>query len=422
MNFYDSEKIFDLLINHGYEKTDVQENADLIIINTCHIREKASEKLFSDLGRIKKLKDKKKLTLAVTGCVAQAEGAQIKRRAPYVDLITGPQTYHRIPEILRDISVGRKVLPLLEFQPNEKFDNLVYGKQKKGPSSFVSIQEGCDKFCTFCVVPYTRGAEYSRSISEIKDEVYSLTEQGVCEVTLLGQNVNSWHGEDTKGNSKGLAHLIYEISNIEKIKRIRYTTSHPLDMDQDLILAHKSIKKLMPYLHLPIQSGSDKILSSMNRRHTAKQYIQIIEKIRKVNPDIALSGDFIVGYPGESDKDFNDTIELIKHVEYSQSYSFKYSTRPGTPASVLEPQIPEIIKKKRLSILQEVLFSQQSKFNSKFVGKVVDVLIEKDGGRDNQIMGKSQYMQSVYMNHKVGRIGEIKKIEVSYAGQNSLKA
>ena len=422
MNFYDSEKIFDLLISHGYEKTDIQENADLIIINTCHIREKASEKLFSDLGKIKKLKDKKKLTLAVTGCVAQAEGAQIKRRAPYVDLITGPQSYHRIPEILRDISIGRKVSPLLEFLPNEKFDSLEYGKQKKGPSSFVSIQEGCDKFCTFCVVPYTRGAEYSRSISEIKEEVFSLTEQGVCEVTLLGQNVNSWHGEDTKGNQKGLAHLIYEISNIESIKRIRYTTSHPLDMDHDLVLAHKSIKKLMPYLHLPIQSGSDKILSSMNRKHTAKQYIQIIDEIRKVNPDIALSGDFIVGFPGESDKDFNDTIELIKDVGYAQSYSFKYSTRPGTPASVLNQQIPEVIKKKRLSVLQEVLFSQQRKFNSKFVGKFVDVLIEKDGGRENQIMGKSQYMQSVYMNHNVGSIGEIKKIKVSHAGQNSLKA
>ena len=421
MNFYDSEKMSDLLMNHGYATTDTQEDADLIIVNTCHIREKASEKLFSDLGRIKKIKDKKRLTVAVTGCVAQAEGEQISARAPFVDLITGPQSYHRLPEMLRKIANGKSISPLLEFMPNEKFDNLEYGKNKKGPTSFVSIQEGCDKFCTFCVVPYTRGAEFSRSISEIIDEVNNLTDHGVIEVTLLGQNVNSWHGVDYKGKERGLAYLINEISNIKKIKRIRYTTSHPLDMDEELILAHKNLKKLMPYLHLPVQSGSDKILNAMNRKHTAKDYIKIIDKIRKINPEIALSGDFIVGFPGETDKDFNDTIRLIKEVQYAQSYSFKYSERPGTPASVLDFQVPENEKRIRLEKLQEILFEQQEKYNSSFLGKEVEVLIEKTGGRDDQIMGRSQYMQSVYMNKKLGKIGEIKKVKISYAGKNSLK-
>ena len=421
MNFYDSEKMSDLLMNHGYATTDTQEDADLIIVNTCHIREKASEKLFSDLGRIKKIKDKKRLTVAVTGCVAQAEGEQISTRAPFVDLITGPQSYHRLPEMLRKIANGKSISPLLEFMPNEKFDNLEFGKSKKGPTSFVSIQEGCDKFCTFCVVPYTRGAEFSRSISEIIDEVNNLTDHGVIEVTLLGQNVNSWHGVDYKGKERGLAYLINEISNIKKIKRIRYTTSHPLDMDEELILAHKNLKKLMPYLHLPVQSGSDKILNAMNRKHTAKDYIKIIDKIRKINPEIALSGDFIVGFPGETDKDFNDTIRLIKEVQYAQSYSFKYSERPGTPASVLDCQVPENEKRIRLEKLQEILFEQQEKYNSSFLGKEVEVLIEKTGGRDDQIMGRSQYMQSVHMNKNLGKIGEIKTVKISYAGKNSLK-
>jgi tRNA-2-methylthio-N6-dimethylallyladenosine synthase len=421
MNFYDSEKMSDLLMNHGYATTDTQEDADLIIVNTCHIREKASEILFSDLGRIKKIKDKKRLTVAVTGCVAQAEGEQISARAPFVDLITGPQSYHRLPEMLRKIANGKSISPLLEFTPNEKFDNLEYGKNKKGPTSFVSIQEGCDKFCTFCVVPYTRGAEFSRSISEITDEVNNLADHGVIEVTLLGQNVNSWHGADYKGKERGLAYLINEISNIKKIKRIRYTTSHPLDMDEELILAHKNIKKLMPYLHLPVQSGSDKILNAMNRKHTATDYITIIDKIRKINPEIALSGDFIVGFPGETNKDFNDTIRLINEVQYAQSYSFKYSERPGTPASVLDFQVPENEKRIRLEKLQEILFEQQEKYNSSFLGKEVEVLIEKTGGRDDQIMGRSQHMQSVYMNKDLGKIGEIKKVKISYAGKNSLK-
>ena len=421
MNFYDSEKMSDLLMNHGYATTDTQEDADLIIVNTCHIREKASEKLFSDLGRIKKIKDKKRLTVAVTGCVAQAEGEQISARAPYVDLITGPQSYHRLPEMLRKVANGKSISPLLEFMPNEKFDNLEFGRNKKGPTSFISIQEGCDKFCTFCVVPYTRGAEFSRSISEIIDEVNNLADHGVIEVTLLGQNVNSWHGVDYKGKERGLAYLINEISNIKKIKRIRYTTSHPLDMDEELILAHKNLKKLMPYLHLPVQSGSDKILNAMNRKHTAKEYIKIIDKIRKINPEIALSGDFIVGFPGETDKDFNDTIRLIKEVQYAQSYSFKYSERPGTPASVLDFQVPENEKRIRLEKLQEILFEQQEKYNSSFLGKKVEVLIEKTGGRNDQIMGRSQYMQPVYMDKNLGKIGEIKKVKISYAGKNSLK-
>ena len=421
MNFYDSDKIHDLLFAHGYEKTNIQDDADLIVLNTCHIREKASEKLFSDLGRIKKLKDRKKVTIAVTGCVAQAEGKKISDRAPYVDLITGPQAFHRLPEMLRDLSQGIKVPPELEFLTIDKFDNLPNCKRTIGPTEFVSIQEGCDKFCTFCVVPYTRGAEFSRSISEIKEEIISLTEKGVCEITLLGQNVNSWHGVDSLGNERGLDYLILEIAKINKIKRIRYTTSHPLDMDEDLILAHKEISKLMPYLHLPIQSGSDKILKSMNRKHTSKQYIEIIEKIRNVNPDIALSGDFIVGFPGETQSDFIDTLELVKNVGYAQSYSFKYSSRPGTPASVLETQVPENIKKARLSELQNLLFSQQRQFNSQFLDKEVEVLIEKRGERDNQVMGRSEHMQSVYMDQSIGNIGDIKKVKISYVGQNSLK-
>ena len=421
MNFYDSDKIHDLLFSHGYEKTNILDDADLIVLNTCHIREKASEKLFSDLGRIKKLKDQKKLTIAVTGCVAQAEGKKIIDRAPYVDLITGPQAFHRLPEMLRDLSQGIKVTPELEFLTNDKFDNLRYSKRITGPTAFVSIQEGCDKFCTFCVVPYTRGAEFSRSISEIKEEIISLTEKGVCEITLLGQNVNSWHGVDALGKERGLAYLIFEIARIKKIKRIRYTTSHPLDMDQDLILAHKEISKLMPYLHLPIQSGSDKILKLMNRKHSSKQYIEIIEKIRNVNPDIALSGDFIVGFPGETQSDFIDTLELVKNVGYAQSYSFKYSSRPGTPASVLESQVPENIKKTRLSELQNLLSSQQRQFNSQFLDKEVEVLIEKFGERNSQVMGRSEHMQVVYMDQSLGTIGDIKKVKVSCVGQNSLK-
>ncbi len=421
MNFYDSDKIHDLLFSHGYEKTKILDDADLIVLNTCHIREKASEKLFSDLGRIKKLKDQKKITIAVTGCVAQAEGNKIIDRAPYVDLITGPQAFHRLPEMLRDLSKGNKVTPELEFLTNDKFDNLRYSKQTAGPTAFVSIQEGCDKFCTFCVVPYTRGAEFSRSISEIKEEIISLTEIGVCEITLLGQNVNSWHGVDALGKERGLAYLILEIAKIKKIKRIRYTTSHPLDMDQDLILAHKEISKLMPYLHLPIQSGSDKILKLMNRKHSSKQYIEIIEKIRNINPDIALSGDFIVGFPGETQTDFIDTLELVKNVGYAQSYSFKYSSRPGTPASVLESQVPENIKKTRLSELQNLLFSQQRQFNSQFLDKEVEVLIEKYGERNSQVMGRSEHMQAVYMDQSLGAIGDIKKVKISCVGQNSLK-
>jgi tRNA-2-methylthio-N6-dimethylallyladenosine synthase len=323
--------------------------------------------------------------------------------------------------MLRDVSQGIKVPPELEFLTIDKFDNLRNSKRTIGPTEFVSIQEGCDKFCTFCVVPYTRGAEFSRSISEIKEEIISLTEKGVCEITLLGQNVNSWHGVDALGKERGLAYLILEIAKIKKLKRIRYTTSHPLDMEEDLILAHKEIDKLMPYLHLPIQSGSDKILKSMNRKHTSKQYIEIIKKIRNVNPDIALSGDFIVGFPGETQTDFIDTLELVKNVGYAQSYSFKYSSRPGTPASALDTQVPENIKKARLSELQILLSSQQRQFNSQFLDKEIEVLIEKYGERKNQVMGRSEHMQSVYMDQSIGNIGDIKKVKISHVGQNSLK-
>ena len=422
MNFYDSGKISDLLKKHGYDFTDEQENADLIVLNTCHIREKASEKLFSDLGRIKKLKNKKEIKIAVTGCVAQAEGSEIIKRAPYVDLVVGPQAYHRLPEMIRNLSKDKRTLPATEFLAHEKFDNLPNTEINNGPSAFVSIHEGCDKFCTFCVVPYTRGSEYSRPISEIIREVISLTDIGVREIILLGQNVNSWHGNNLAGKEKGLGYLIYEIAKINKIERIRYTTSHPLDMDDELIEAHRDIPKLMPYLHLPIQSGSNKILQNMNRRHTASEYIKIIEKVRKTNPNIALSGDFIVGFPNESEDDFKETLRLIKEVKYAQSYSFIYSSRPGTPASVMDMQVPEKTKKLRLYELQTLLNTQQLEFNTNFLNKEIKVLLEKKGKSEDQIMGRSPEMQSVYMNSSIGNIGEIKKVKVNLVGQSSLKA
>ena len=421
MNFYDSDKIKDHFKIDGYQETLKINEADLVVINTCHIREKASEKLFSELGRIKKIKDKTKLKIAVSGCVAQAEGEHISRRAPFVDFIVGPQSYHLLPKMVKDHD--KKNLIKTDFIVDEKFEKLPSSLNTNNKySSFVTVQEGCDKFCTFCVVPYTRGSEYSRSVDEIYNEVKRYTEMGVVEVTLLGQNVNAWHGKSKEGKEKGLGYLINKISNIDGLKRIRYTTSHPLDMDEELIETHRDNKKLMPYLHLPIQSGSDKILSKMNRKHTQKEYLFIIQKIRKINPNIAISGDFIVGFPGESDSDFNDTISVINEVKYSQAYSFKYSARPGTPASLLENEVKEDIKSERLQIVQATLKKHQMDFNSKFLGKEIDVLIEKNGKINNQLIGRSPWMQSVNIDKSNFELGKIENVKVIFCGQNSLRA
>ena len=422
MNFYDSGKISDLLNVHGYKEINNISDADLVVLNTCHIREKASEKLFSDLGRIKKLKKTKPIKIAVTGCVAQAESKEIISRAPYVDLVLGPQSYHQFPEMLRKLEDGCPTISITEFSTSEKFDNLPNAKYIDGPSAFISIQEGCDKFCTFCVVPYTRGAEYSRSFSEIINEIDNLTQKGVKEIILLGQNVNAWHARDPVDHEISIGNLINEIAKNDKLLRIRYTTSHPLDMDEKLLEAHRDIPKLMPYLHLPIQSGSNKILRLMNRKHSCLDYIKIIDKIRKYCPGIAISGDFIVGFPGETEKDFNETLSLVREINYSQAYSFKYSPRPGTPASLIEDIISEDVKNERLYKLQELLNKQKLEFNLKFLNKDVEVLIEKKGKLENQNMGRSPWMQTVYVDSQKSNIGDIKKVNINYAGLNSLRS
>ena len=421
MNVYDSDKIYDLLLTHGYEKTNIQDDADLIVLNTCHIREKASEKLFSDLGRIKKIKDQKKVTIAVTGCVAQAEGKKISDRAPYVDLITGPQAFHRLPEMLRDVSKGIKVTPELEFLSNDKFDNLPFSKQIQGPTAFVSIQEGCDKFCSFCVVPYTRGPEFSRPVSDILIEIEKYVNQGVKEIIFLGQNVNAYHGNGIDGKSKDLAYLINKVSDIEKLSRIRYMTSHPIDMTNSLIEAHKTNKKLMPFLHLPIQSGSDKVLRDMNRKHTVDFYRKIVDRLRAERPDIALSSDFIVGYPNETDKDFEETMKFVDEVEFVIAYSFMYSQRPGTPAQKKD-NVLLADKKARLSALQSLLKKQQKNFNKSFIGTNMEILFEKKGRHQDQYIGRSIYNQSVFTKSQRGLINTIKNVKILNSTDFSLES
>ena len=418
MNFYDSEKMSDLLMKHGYVATDIQEDADLIIVNTCHIREKASEKLFSDLGRIKKIKDKKRLTVAVTGCVAQAEGEQISVRAPFVDLISGPQSYHRLPEMLRKISNGKSISPLLEFMPNEKFDNLEFGKNRKGPTAFISIQEGCDKFCTFCVVPYTRGAEFSRSISEIIDEVSNLTDHGVCEVTLLGQNVNTY-SYSKNGKEHRISDLIKKLDQYSELKRIRYTTSHPRDMTDDLIDCYSSSKKLMPFVHLPIQSGSNKILHLMNRKHKVEDYLKVYEKLININNDIKFSSDFIIGYPGETENDFNDTLKLLDKVNFINSFSFIFSPRPGTTASNYE-LIDNEICKERLIIIQKKLFNNQIQINKSMEKQSIEVLVENKLENQKKYFGRNKYLSSVIFDGSEDIIGKLVEVKIENSNQNSL--
>ena len=420
MNVYDSERIMESLSENGYKQTNNLNESDLIIFNTCHIREKAAEKLYSDIGRLKKIRKEKKIIVA--GCVAQAEDKQIIQRMPEVDLVIGPQTYHKIPDLVSKLNKKVKYVET-DFPIENKFDLLKERvRSEKKPSAFLTIQEGCDKFCTFCVVPYTRGAEYSRTTKELIEETKQLLSQGVSEITLLGQNVNAYHGEGLNGGISNLADLIYELSKLAGLERIRYTTNHPVDVNQELIDAHRDIKKLMPYIHLPIQSGSNRILKLMNRKHTCEEYIEIIEKIRNARNDIALSSDFITGFPGETDKDFELTIDLVKKIKYAQAYSFNYSPRPGTPSADYEKQIPQNIKSERLKLLQDILKQQQLEFNNQSKGKIVSILIERKGREIDQLVGKTPYMQSVFFKNieNKSKIGDFIDVQIDTIKVNNL--
>ncbi|WP_209015346.1 tRNA (N6-isopentenyl adenosine(37)-C2)-methylthiotransferase MiaB [Roseibium limicola] len=428
MNVYDSDRMTDVLGPEGFTTTENMEDADLVILNTCHIREKAAEKVYSELGRIRKVKEErarqgKEMMIGVAGCVAQAEGEEISRRAPIVDLVIGPQSYHQLPKLLKTARDGTKVVET-EFDIDAKFKHLseraARPPLKRAPSAFLTVQEGCDKFCTFCVVPYTRGAEVSRSVEQIVTEAEQMAVAGVREITLLGQNVNGWHGAGPDGNSWGLGRLLYRLSEIDGLDRLRYTTSHPRDMDDELIQAHRDLKTLMPYLHLPVQSGSDSILASMNRKHTRDEYFRLIDRIREAAPDIALSCDFIVGFPGETDQDFQDTMNLIRRVEFGSAFSFKYSQRPGTPGALMDNQVDEDIKSARLAELQELVAQQQTAFNASRINMTFGVLFERKGRMPGQIVGKSPWLQPVQVDASEDLIGTIQPVEILEIGRNSL--
>ncbi|MBB5044388.1 tRNA-2-methylthio-N6-dimethylallyladenosine synthase [Shinella fusca] len=430
MNVYDSERMTDALSKDGYQATDVLEEADLVLLNTCHIREKAAEKVYSELGRLREMKkarakDGREMTIGVTGCVAQAEGKEILRRAPAVDLVIGPQTYHRLPEALRRAKDGERVVET-DYAIEDKFEHLPAPERARtrarGVTAFLTVQEGCDKFCTFCVVPYTRGSEVSRPVAQILAEAERLVEGGVREITLLGQNVNAWHGLGPDGTEWGLGDLLHRLAEIEGLARLRYTTSHPRDMDDRLIGAHRDLPKLMPYLHLPVQAGSDRILKAMNRRHTAAEYIALIERIRAVQPELAISGDFIVGFPGESDADFEATMRLVEAVGYAQAFSFKYSIRPGTPGAAMDGHVAEEVKAERLERLQALLFRQQHEFARGCIGKEIDLLLEKPGRLLGQLVGRSPWLQPVNIDAKGSKIGDIIRVRITDAGANSLFA
>ena len=421
MNVYDTERMTESLQSEGYVPTDSVEDADMILLNTCHIREKAAEKVYSELGRFKNLKSENPdLKIGVVGCVAQAEGEEIIRRQPLVDLVVGPQSYHKLPVLERQIKNGEKRVEI-DFPTEDKFDFLARRTDvKRAPSAFLTILEGCDKFCAFCVVPYTRGAELSRPVEKVTSEVRSLVDKGVKEITLLGQNVNAYHGAGQDGAQFTLAKLIWKLEKINGLERIRYTTSHPNDMTDDLIDAHRDCQKLMPYLHLPVQSGSNKILKRMNRSHTAEAYIDLIIRIRKARPDILISGDFIVGFPEETDDDFEDTLELIRQVEYGQSYSFKYSVRPGTPAAERQ-QVTEDVKNTRLQELQKLLVEQQKTVQQDMVGRTVSVLFEKHGRQIDQVVGKSDYLHAVHASGDDDKIGCVENVLITKSNTNSLQ-
>jgi tRNA-2-methylthio-N6-dimethylallyladenosine synthase len=419
MNVYDSERMASAMAASDYVEVASPEEADLVVLNTCHIREKAAEKVYSELGRMKPLKQANPdMKIAVAGCVAQAEGAEIVRRQPMVDLVVGPQAYHRLP----DMVAGRGQTVETEFPAEDKFDHLPADtRPRRAPTAFLTVQEGCDKFCAFCVVPYTRGAEVSRPAERILTEARDLVSRGVREITLLGQNVNAYHGAGPDGADWSLARLVHALAQVEGLARIRYTTSHPNDMTDDLIAAHAEIPALMPYLHLPVQAGSDRVLKAMNRKHTAESYIRLIERIRAARPDIALSGDFITGFPGETEADFEATLALVREVRYAQAYSFKYSPRPGTPAATSD-QVPEEAKADRLARLQALLTEQQTAFQESTVGRTLPVLIEKPGRNPGQMVGRSPYLQAVHLQADPETTGQIVEARVLASATNSLSA
>jgi tRNA-2-methylthio-N6-dimethylallyladenosine synthase len=428
MNVYDATRMADLLGREGYAETTDEADADLVILNTCHIRERAAEKIYSELGKLALEKrareaEGRDMKIVVAGCVAQAEGDEVLKRQRAVDLVVGPQSYHRLPDLLKQARDGRRLTDT-EFAVEDKFDALPQPSRAqiraRGVSAFVTVQEGCDKFCSFCVVPYTRGAEVSRPVADVLAETRRLVDAGVREITLIGQNVNAYRGADEKGREWSLARLMAHLAEWDGIARLRYTTSHPVDMAQDLIDAHGSIAKVMPYVHLPVQSGSDRVLKAMNRRHTAADYLDIIARLRRARPDVALSSDFIVGFPGETDEDFEDTMKLIREVGFAASFSFKYSARPGTPGAERDDQIDEETMRARLAALQALLEEQRQAFNGATVGRTVEVLFEKPGRHDGQIGGKSPYLQAVHVNGAADLIGETRRVAIVAAGSNSL--
>ncbi|HEX2939920.1 MAG TPA: tRNA (N6-isopentenyl adenosine(37)-C2)-methylthiotransferase MiaB [Rhodopila sp.] len=422
MNVYDSGRMADVLAPIGYTSVPEPDGADMVILNTCHIRDKAAEKVFSELGRLRRLKEASgnRMILAVAGCVAQAEGEEILARAPFVDIVLGPQTYHRLPEMVARASrAGGKVIET-DFPAEDKFDHLPESSAPQGVTAFLTIQEGCDKFCSFCVVPYTRGAEQSRPAAAILREARRLVAQGAREITLLGQNVNAWHGEAPDGSTWGLGRLLRELAGIEGLPRLRYATSHPRDMDDDLIAAHGEIPGLMPFLHLPVQSGSDRILAAMNRKHTADTYRRIIDRLRAARPDIAFSSDFIVGHPGEAEADFEATMTLVRDVNFAQAFSFKYSPRPGTPAAGAGQQVPEADKDRRLQALQTLLRDQQARFGASCVGLDMPVLFTGTGRHPGQIVGRSPFLQPVHVSAGTNLIGTESMVRIVAAHPNSL--
>ncbi|MBM3522684.1 MAG: tRNA (N6-isopentenyl adenosine(37)-C2)-methylthiotransferase MiaB [Alphaproteobacteria bacterium] len=421
MNVYDSARMADVLAPLGYAAADTPDDADLVILNTCHIREKASEKVFSELGRLRPLKAAKPgFMITVAGCTAQAEGEEIVRRMPFVDVVVGPQAYHRLPELVARASRAAGTALDTDFPVESKFDHLpAASAATEAPSAFLTVQEGCDKFCTFCVVPYTRGAEFSRPVAAIEAEARRLVERGAREITLLGQNVNAFHGRDGSGAEIGLGALIRRLARIDGLERIRYTTSHPRDVDEALIAAHREEPKLMPYLHLPVQAGSDRVLAAMNRGHTAESYRRIVERLRAAQPDLALSSDFIVGFPGESEADFEATLALVREIGFVAAFSFKYSARPGTPAAMMDGQVPEPVKDERLRRLQALLREQTDLFNRACLGRVVPVLLERPGRHPGQLVGRSPWLQPVHVNSG-GAIGEVRAVRLARVSANSI--
>ncbi len=426
MNVYDSERMADVLRPLGYGLAEAAEDADLVVLNTCHIREKASEKVYSEIGRLKALRELKaeagrgRMGIVVAGCVAQAEGAEIMTRAAAVDLVVGPQAYHQLPELIARNARSRGERLAADFAPDDKFDALPAARRATGPTAFLTVQEGCDKFCTFCVVPYTRGAEYARPAEAVLAEARSLAGQGVRELTLLGQNVNAYAGAGPDGETWSLARLARALAEIPGLSRLRYTTSHPRDMADDLIAAHSEVEALMPYLHLPVQSGSDRVLKAMNRGHTADSYLALVDRIRAARADMALSGDFIVGFPGETEADFEATLALVKAVEYASAFTFKYSPRPGTPAAALPNQVSEPVKAERLARLQDLIMTQTRAFSATCVGRRLPVLLEKRGRQAGQLIGRSPYLQAVWTEAPEALLGQIAEIEITHVGPNSL--